>query len=599
MRKIVYFILFFICSFFSAQSFPYDRSWGTYIGGGWTDISGFQMFILDNQNNVFLNSLVINSNNIYPASYYNQFAISPGGYAFNNTQQFNRFLTVFSTNGTQLYGAFKGGVNESSERLMAIDAQGNKYVLKQFTGLVSNLATSGAWLSSPVGSTNKTVVLYKYAPNGNVIYATYLPYSISVSCFADGDAVYVVGDVDREIAGLSNPGVFQENYINFSPPGQSPSRNGFYVKLSATGSKQIGTYFPMNIHPAYYNGGLYFFSSLMWLPSSVQQSLVTPGTFQQNAGHQVLCKFNADTATLAWGTGVGENNFATAYMGIFNFNVNQNGIYLYGVADGVAGGYYATPGAYRTQILGNTDLFLSKFDDTGNRLWGTYFGGNGEDDILGSGEIALGNNKIVVGGNTFGTDNMSTPGAFLATPPNNSYWGNMFFTSFDDSGNRQFCSYFGGAKSPNSIYAESINTSFDHAGNLYLWGSTTAVSGIATSNGAYPNAINPQDLPFGYLVKFSPKESEMGTSEAELLKDLVLYNNPNNGNFTLSGNVLEKQRCKIKIYDSAGRFLASPPSKKAKTQNFDMHGFLKNGIYMIHILDENDKNLKVFKMTVN
>lgn len=491
-----------------------------------------------------------------------------------------------------MYGAYKGTVAGSSERLMAIDAQNNRYILKRFAGLVPNLATSGAWLSSPVGSTNKTVVLYKYAPNGNVIYATYLPYSISVSCFADGDAVYVVGDVKQEIAGLSNPGVFQENYTNFGPSGL----NGFYVKLSATGSKQIGTYFPTPIYAAYYNGGLYFWTDFSL---SGQQSLVTPGTFQQSSGNQVLCKFNADTATLVWGTSIGVNNPSAAGSGIFNFNVNQNGIYLYGIADGVVGSYYATPGTYRTQILGGTDLFLNKFDDTGNRLWGTYFGGNGFDDIWGSGEIALGNNKIVVGGNTFGTDNMSTPGAFLATPPNNSYWGNMFFTSFDDSGNRQFCSYFGGAKNLNSIYGESINTSFDHAGNLYLWGSTTAISGIATSNGAYPNAINPQDLPFGYLVKFSPKESEMGTSEAELLKDLVLYNNPNNGNFTLSGNVLEKQRCKVKIYDIAGRFLASPPSKKAKTQNFDMHGFLKNGIYMIHILDENDKNLKVFKMTVN
>ncbi|WP_209389543.1 T9SS type A sorting domain-containing protein [Chryseobacterium sp. RR2-3-20] len=594
MRKIVYFILFFICSFFSAQSFPYDRSWGTYVGGGGTEVLNLvdtKAFIVNQQDEVFVNAITGDYNNVYPASYHNQFAISSGGHAYDSSQQ-NQFLNIFSTNGTQLYGAYKGTVAGSSERLMAIDAQNNRYILKRFAGLVPNLATSGAWLSSPVGSINKTVVLYKYAPNGNVIYATYLPYSISVSCFADGDAVYVVGDVKQEIAGLSNPGVFQENYTNFGPSGL----NGFYVKLSATGSKQIGTYFPTPIYAAYYNGGLYFWTDFSL---SVQQSLVTPGTFQQSSGNQVLCKFNADTATLVWGTSIGVNNPSAAGSGIFNFNVNQNGIYLYGIADGVVGSYYATPGTYRTQILGGTDLFLNKFDDTGNRLWGTYFGGNGFDDIWGSGEIALGNNKIVVGGNTFGTDNMSTPGAFLATPPNNSYWGNVFFTSFDDSGNRQFCSYFGGAKNLNSTYGESINTSFDHAGNLYLWGSTTAISGIATSNGAYPNAINPQDLPFGYLVKFSPKESEMGTSETELLKDLVLYNNPNNGNFTLSGNVLEKQRCKVKIYDSAGRFLASPPSKKAKTQNFDMHGFLKNGIYMIHILDENDKNLKVFKMTVN
>ena len=256
MRKIVYFILFFICSFFSAQSFPYDRSWGTYIGGGGTEVLNLvdtKAFIVNQQDEVFVNANTGDYNNIYPASYHNQFAISSGGYAYESSQR-NQFLNIFSTNGTQLYGAYKGTVAGSSERLMAIDAQNNRYILKRFAGLVPNLATSGAWLSSPVGSINKTVVLYKYAPNGNVIYATYLPYSISVSCFADGDAVYVVGDVKQEIAGLSNPGVFQENYTNFGPSGL----NGFYVKLSATGSKQIGTYFPTPIYAAYYNGGLYF-----------------------------------------------------------------------------------------------------------------------------------------------------------------------------------------------------------------------------------------------------------------------------------------------------------------------------------------------------
>lgn len=296
---------------------------------------------------------------------------------------------------------------------------------------------------------------------------------------------------------------------------------------------------------------------------------------------------------------LGVNN-PNAYMtGVQNFGVDSTGIYLYGFADDVVGGYYATPGAFRTQISGEKDLFLTKFDETGNRVWGTYFGGNGYDDILGSGTVALYGNKVVVAGNTWGTGNVATSGAFLTTPPNPGSIGNMFFTGFDTTGNQEFCSYYGGTLSANGIYFEEINTSFDGIGNLYLWGNTRGATGFATPNGTNPNAVNPQAyMPFGFLVKFTPKGGEMSVSEADNVKDLVLYDNPNNGNFTLSGNVLAKQNCSIKIFDLAGRVLIDSKAKKEKTQNFSMKGVLSKGSYIINVLNENQKTIKVFKMIV-
>lgn len=120
------------------------------------------------------------------------------------------------------------------------------------------------------------------------------------------------------------------------------------------------------------------------IQSAVIQPLVTAGTFQQSEGNQVFFKLNADTSTLIWGTRLGSSVANTYFTSASNFGVNETGIYLYGQAEQAVGGYYATPGAFRTQISGSKDLFLTKFDETGNRIWGTYFGGNGNDETSNS-----------------------------------------------------------------------------------------------------------------------------------------------------------------------------------------------------------------------
>ncbi len=600
MKNIFIFLSVFICFSINSQSFNFLREWGTYVGGGGTQIydSVYEAFIINNQNNVFLNASVHNQNSPYSPSYYSQFAISSGGYPFISDTS-NAYLAEFSSNGTQAYGAYKGAFNGNNELLLAIDQHNNKYVAKNIQGAVNNLATSGAWLTSLPTNTTSTYVLYKYDSSGNVIYSTYLPNANQIKCLVQGNDVFVVGSTSQEIVGLSNPGVFQEHYQNYASANQPQSENGYYVKLSASGSKILGTYLPFRIYPKLYNGGLYFLAESSSRPLNVIQSFVTAGTFQQTGGKQILVKFNANTGNLVWGTRLGINNASALLTGASNLGVNGSGIFLYGIADSFAGSYFSTPGAFRTQISGVRDLFLLKFDDTGNRVWGTYFGGNDDDLILGSGTVALYQNKIFVGGNTWGSDNIATSGAFLTNPPNPANVGNVFFAGFDIDGNLGMCSYYGGPISPNGIFAEEFNTYFDDAGNLYLWGNTRGASGFATPNGANPNAVNPQAyMPFGFLVKFTPKGQEMSVSEADDLKDLVLYDNPNNGNFTLSGNVLAKQNCSIKIFDLAGRVLIDSKAKKEKTQNFSMKGVLSKGTYMINVLNENQKTIKVFKMIV-
>jgi coenzyme F420-reducing hydrogenase alpha subunit len=60
----------------------------------------------------------------------------------------------------------------------------------------------------------------------------------------------------------------------------------------------------------------------------------------------------------------------TYYMGTVD---NNNNVYVAGITR--SGNAIATLGAHQTVIGGNTDAFVVKFTSSGDRIWGTYYGG--------------------------------------------------------------------------------------------------------------------------------------------------------------------------------------------------------------------------------
>ncbi|MFC0427949.1 T9SS type A sorting domain-containing protein [Chryseobacterium scophthalmum] len=78
----------------------------------------------------------------------------------------------------------------------------------------------------------------------------------------------------------------------------------------------------------------------------------------------------------------------------------------------------------------------------------------------------------------------------------------------------------------------------------------------------------------------------------------MLYNNPNNGNFSLKGNILEKETCTIKLYDMTGKFIHSQTLEKNKSQNIYLKEKLIRGTYMVQVNDSKNNNLANIKMIV-
>ncbi|MFN5849491.1 MAG: hypothetical protein ACK43K_13435, partial [Chitinophagales bacterium] len=142
---------------------------------------------------------------------------------------------------------------------------------------------------------------------------------------------------------------------------------------------------------------------------------------------------------------------------------------------------------------------MVKFNSSGTRLWGTYYGSN---FILTSGKIDKKNNMILVGITQNSTDNYAHNGH------QNTHGGDMdgWIVKFDSSGNRVWASYYGG-----SDYDAISNIVIDTSNNIYIDGNTRSYSGIA-QNG-YQDTFYTKYNTSGQLSQniFFAKFNETGT----------------------------------------------------------------------------------------
>lgn len=585
--------------FCKAQTFPYERTWGTYIGATGTYLGDFSLngnsFFIDPQQNILVNGQTSYQNS-YTSSYYNQFVIG-GGNTINAGQQ-NFYSAKISPNGQMIKGSYDG-VTNSFEQILGVDNSENIYVLKNYPTQVPNLATSGAWLSQNVNTANnQTFTLTKYNSSHNVVWTTYVPSNTMSLRFDDNQNIYVLGNVQYDVPGLGTPGVFQENFMPYNAGGINQD-NSYLVKLNSSGQKVWGTFStPGVLDFKWFNNELYLAA---YYSPQMPGSFTNAGTFQPTTtANNLIFKFDANTGQKIWGTFYGTPFNPSLYTGhgISAIEVNSTGIYVSGQnEDDAYPNYFATTGAYKSQLT-NGDLFLSKFDFTGNRVWSTYFGSTGYDSMLGTSNLTVLGNRIVITGSHYGaTSNISTPGAFLTTVPNTSSGLiNMYFAEFDSDGNRIWASYYGGSGS--NQLGEYINAKFMNNGSLLLWGFTGSPTGIGTEGVTYQYMTDPYpNTPFGFVAKFSLKDG-LSTSELNKQNELQLYDNPNNGNFYLSGKALEKQNIVVKIFDMSGKLLNTEHLNANKTHYLQMNGKIQPGNYLVEANTEKGEKLKVFKMTV-
>ena len=208
------------------------------------------------------------------------------------------------------------------------------------------------------------------------------------------------------------------------------------------------------------------------------------------AADAFLVKFNAAGVRI-WATYYGGAQIDRAN----SIAIDPDGnIYLAGSTNSSSGiaspGVMGAGGAFQPSLSGSTDAFLLKLDAAGNRLWSTYYGGNGDDVANSVSCDAAGN--VCIGGITQSFSGIASNGAYQTA---HGLAGlDAFLVKFDKDGNRLWGTYFGG---PGHDWGYGVSN--DALGNIYLTGVTASITGIAFNGSQMTSGGGGADA---FLVKF-------------------------------------------------------------------------------------------------
>ena len=319
--------------------------------------------------------------------------------------------------------------------------------------------------------------LAKFSSYGTVLWATYYGAGYATSDETSNNiATDSKGNVFITGAAGSNAGIVTSGAYKTSLTGA----NVFLSKFSPDGVLVWGTYFGGNWTDesnavATDNDGNVFISG----NTGSSTGIATSGAHQTAIailGRQstaFLAKFD-NNGSLKWATYYGGRGYDEANAIATDINGNA---YLTGTTSSGEG--ISTPGAYKTVYQGggiSYDAFIAKFSPNGDLLWGTYYGGDLDDEGNGIASDASGN--IYITGWTQSTSAIATSGAFqtsfgggAAYEPNDA-----FLAQFSNDGALEWATYFGG-----NGQDEGANVAADCSGNIFIYGNTSSSKGVATS----------------------------------------------------------------------------------------------------------------------
>ncbi|QSW87846.1 T9SS type B sorting domain-containing protein [Flavobacterium endoglycinae] len=337
------------------------------------------------------------------------------------------------------------------------------------------------------------------------------------------------GDFSSAICNDKSNNVYFSGYtrstINIATIGSIPESTsytyyngiGFVTKFDPDGVRIWGTYYsviPSTIKvDSNYN--LYFTGT----EDIEAANVTTPGSHQPSKtmydySTAYLVKLNS-LGVREWGTYYGDGQFDLGNDLCFD---SFNNVYLVGKTQSL--NKISTIGSYQpTHAAGylDSDGYIVKFNPQGVRVWGTYFGGTGNDDIRSCNISDDG--FLYITGNTTSTDNIATPNSY---EPTFIGYGSAMIAKFTLNGMRVWGSYCNGSR------YSTITKSVIKQNYMYLIGKTDSHTSLISNNTFNP-AFQTSSFWLGYdfnsyIIKFDldTQKQVWGTYFGEIIQDVVV-----------------------------------------------------------------------------
>jgi hypothetical protein len=547
--------------------------WGTYYGPD-SSTSPVYASACDINANVYICGLTYSNTDIATSgSYQNAF----GGYT-------DAYLVKFDSSGNRLWASYYGGVQGDWGTGVACDNSGNVY-LTGATASVSSIATAGAQQGA-FGGGLWDGFLAKFNSAGVLQWGTYyggsgadIPYSTS----CDNVGHVYIGGFTTSANNIATTG------------GCRPVSDGgyevFLAQFDTSGNLQWGTYYggPSNEFGGVCAANGFYVYLTAWTSSVT--GISSAGSFQPAYGGGSSDAFVAKFDYLGnrvWATYYG----GEGYEGTGGITSGASGyIYLLGSTGSDTG--IASPGCFQPAYAGGgADAFLVKLEpEEGMRVWGTYYGGEQEENVGLSRIITDDSDNVFITGYTASLTGISSPGAWQA-----AFGGgdeDAFFAKYNSAGVQQWATYYGGNGTD-----EGMACAFDGQ-NVYLAGESNSTNNIATPGGLEPGGGSAGYYYEGFLAKFAYRDTgatALGAATAALsAPHIAVYPTPNNGSFTLTGVFIRDNGiANIKISDMNGNSIwkgESTITGGLTKKEINLGENVPAGAYLIRVSAGNDVSM--------